>query len=98
MNGDYAALFMSYRPNSRSLLYPSIFFLRRYAVLLVLTLFPFNAMTQIYLQMFTTLYVIGFIASDSPFVDKTVNRQEMINEIMVWIAAFPLLVFTPWVW
>ena len=34
----------------------------------------------------------------SPYVEKKVNRQEIVNEIMVLIAAYPLLVFTPWIW
>ena len=67
-------------------------------MLLVLTVFPYNTLAQIQLQMVTTLYVIGFIAAERPYVDKYVNWQEIINEIMVWLAAFPLLIFTTWIW
>ena len=37
----------SYRPNRRSMLYSIFFFLRRYALILVLTLLPGNALAQI---------------------------------------------------
>ena len=93
----YKTLFEDFRFNRRSLRYPTIFFLRRYVVLLVLTLFPFNELAQIHIHMTSTMYVIAFVSAERPYKNNLINKQEFMNEMMVWIAAYPLLVFTTWI-
>ena len=43
------------------------------------------------------MYVIGYVARDQPFLSPSMNKQELVNEMTVLIAAYPLLVFTNWV-
>ena len=57
----YTQLFEGYRLNSTSLRYQIIFFLRRYLMLLILTLLPKEEVWPILLQMHSTMYVIGYI-------------------------------------
>ena len=47
--------------------------------------------------MISTMFVIGYIAGVHPYVDPWVNYQEIINEITVLMAAYPLLMFTTWI-
>ena len=88
----------SYRPNRRSMLYSIVFFLRRYTVILVLTMLPGNALAQILTTMLSTMVVIAYVGGIRPHANSNVNRQEIINEITVLVASYPLLFFTKWVW
>ena len=90
-------MFEDYKTKARPLRYLTIFFLRRYCILLVLTVYPANTLTQILTHMVSTMYVIGFVAGDRPFRLPSMNNQELLNEMTVLIAAYPLLIFTNWV-
>ena len=46
--------------------------------------------------MWSTMYVITYIASIQPYISSLTNKQEIINEMTVWVAAYPLLTFTSW--
>ena len=94
----YHEMLGSYRPNRRSMLYSFIFFLRRYTVILALTTLSWNGNLQILTSMISTMVVIAYIAGVRPHVSPSVNNQEIINEITVLIATYPLLFFTKWVW
>ena len=91
-------LFEDYRPNSSSLMYPIIFLLRRYGIIVVLITMPQLKYAQILSQFFLTMVVITHLWSYRPYDSLFVNRQELINEHMVMLAAYPLYCFTPWVW
>ena len=88
----------SYRPNRKSMLYKIVFFLRRYSVILVLTLLPGNTLSQILTTMISTMVVIAYVSGIRPHARASINNQEIINEITVLIASYPLLIFTSWVW
>ena len=47
--------------------------------------------------MLTTISVIVYIASVRPYIVSYVNRQEIVNELTVLAASYPLLIMTPWV-
>ena len=80
------------------MLYKIVFFLRRYSVILVLTLLPGNTLSQILTTMISTMVVIAYVSGIRPHARATINNQEIINEITVLIASYPLLIFTNWVW
>lgn len=90
-------MFEDYRSNFSSVFYPFVFFLRRYATLLVLTLLPDYTLTQILGQMIATGFVTFYIMAKRPFKEPSHNRMEAYNEATVLIAAYPLLIFTDWV-
>lgn len=93
----YSRLFEDYRPKLPAIRYPVVFFLRRYSILLAMTLLPFHKLLQIQCQMIGTIFVIAYLLYYQPYLEKKFNRQEAINEITVLLAAYPLLVFTEWV-
>ena len=94
----YSKLFEDYRVNKASVRYSIVFFLRRYSILLILTLARGHYQLQIMGQMLGTMYVIYYIASARPYNISYMNKQELINEITVLLSSYPLLMFTPWVW
>ena len=95
---EYTNLFSDYKIQKWSLLYRSFFFLRRYCLLGVLALLNFHAYMQIHLQMASTLLMIAYIARVRPYVSPLDNLQELINELLAMLAAYPLLVFTSYEW
>ena len=48
--------------------------------------------------MISTMVVIAYVAGIRPHARAAINYQEIINEITVLIASYPLLIFTNWVW
>ena len=96
--GRHAVLFQDYKSDVLSLRYIFIFFLRRYIMILVLVTLRNYILVQIYFHVFGTMYVVGYIGHVQPFLDKFANRQEIINELMVWSSAYTLLCFTDFVW
>ena len=44
------------------------------------------------------MYVIAFLAGDRPYVSPLANKQEIVGEMIVLIATYPLLTFTDFVW
>ena len=80
-----------------SLLYSTIFFLRRYLMLLILTLLPTFSLTQVFLQMGSTMFVVAYLGRVMPYQSRVFGVIELINELMVLGAAYPLLTFTDWV-
>ena len=45
----------------------------------------------------STMFVIGYIGREGPFSSRFANVQEILNELTVFVAAYPLLTFTAWV-
>ena len=43
------------------------------------------------------MYVITYIGGERPYTSMAMNVIEILNEIFVFMAAFPLLTFTEWV-
>lgn len=96
-DSKYFDLFSTFREDNTSLRYGVYFFLRRYIMVSLLVIVPKNSLTQIFGQIFSTLFVASFVAGNRPFTFTFSNRQEAINEMMVLVAAYPLLFFTQWV-
>ena len=92
-----AKLFDNYRLNQMALLYSTLFFLRRYVMLLILTLFPTFGLTQVFLQMASTMFIIAYLGRVMPYQSKAFNIMEIVNELVVLGATYPLLTFTDWV-
>ena len=97
-NSEHFELFEPYRTNSESLMYPVFFLMRRYQMILVLIVFPGYKYAQILSQFMATMLMIIHVWGSRPYDSLFLNRQELINEHMVLIAAYPLYCFTPWVW
>lgn len=94
----YAELFEGHRPDRAALLYQFVFLSRRYLMICVLTIMPWSKYVQMLSQIWATIFVICYLIMNRPFVDRFLNWQETINEFTVLIAAYPLYVFTNWVW
>lgn len=90
-------LFEGYRANKAALIYPFVFFLRRYLMILILTVMPWSKYSQILGQIYGTIFVIYYLSHFRPFTEGFLNLQERVNEITVLFAAYPLFVFTDWV-
>ena len=91
-------MFESFRKNALALRYPVVFTMRRYLMVLILTVLPRRTNSQIFGHMLSTILVISYIWSNMPFENQAISIQEMINELLVVFAAYPLLFFTDWVW
>lgn len=94
-HSKWAPMFSAYRKKAASMNYMIFFFLRRYCVLLVLTVLPLSGYFQIVIMMIASIFIIAIIARDSPFENGRLNSMELTNEIVVLLAAYPLLLFTP---
>ena len=94
---EASEVFEGYRVNFTALFYPFVFFLRRYATLIVLTFLQDYRDLQILGHIVATGFVTFYILTYRPFEESTRNRMEAYNELTVLIAAYPLLVFTAWV-
>ena len=80
------------------LLYDLIFFVRRYIMVIVLTVLPKQRNVQINIQLVSTLFVMSYTTYVLPFVNMLQNYQETMNEIWVLIASYHLFTFTEWVY
>ena len=74
-----------------------IFFIRRFAMILVLTMLPSYQNIQAFAQLGSTGFVIFYISHERPFVEPSQNRMERINELSVLMAGYTLLAFSDWV-
>ena len=80
-----------------ALSFQMVFFLRRYLTLLILTLLPTFSLSQIFVQMASTIIVIAYLWNVRPYKSPLLNFIETINEVTVLVAAYPLLTFTNWI-
>jgi len=71
--------------------------MRRFTVILILTLLPLYRLVQIIAHLASTSVMVVFLIRVKPFYRQTVNIQEILNEISVIIAGFHLFIFTEWV-
>lgn len=88
--------FSQYKRRRMPLLYSNIFFLRRYSIILVLTLLPLNELMQIHAHMISTIYVVSYLCEFHPYEKSAINYQEITNEVIVLMATYPLFFFTDW--
>ena len=63
----HAELFEGYRQNKQSLTYPCVFFVRRYLLILVLTVVPGHTKLHLAYQIGSTMYVVTYIARFKPY-------------------------------
>ena len=96
--GRHAYLFTAYKPEKQALRYPTIFFLRRYCMILTLVLMPNFKYAQILMQLHAAMYMIAYMGHVQPYLSNFINKQEIINEIVVWSAAYTLFCFSDFVW
>ena len=89
IDSNNADLFDSLRSNGPAL--------RCYAIIAILTGDPNLMFSQIYGHFLSTMYVISYLWSRRPYENSKLTVQEVLNEGVVLLAAYPLLVFTPWV-
>ena len=90
-------MFSEYRANFTALNYQTLFLVRRYLILLILTLLPAFYLTQVFLHMISTIGVTAYLGRAQPYQSKLNNIIEILNELTVFVAAYPLLTFTDWV-
>ena len=69
----YSLLFEAYKKNNKSLMYQSLYFFRRYALLITLTFLHVFGYAQILCQIISTMFMIGYMASERPYVSKLSN-------------------------
>lgn len=91
-------LFSDYRVDKQALWYPIIFWLRRYVVILTLTLLSAYKLQQIAIYQIATSVVIYYLSVARPQRSTFVRNQEIVNELMVMIATYPLYCFTDYVY
>ena len=91
-------MFEGYRLNGPALSYPVFFAVRRYGIILVLTLLRDYPYLQIFSHMIITGLAIDYLWAFNPYTNKAITRQEIINETVVLLATYPLLMFTDWEW
>lgn len=87
-------IFAQFRPKREALVYPLVFFLRRYSAIIVLTVPTESMLAQIHLHMFLTGFVVYYLISFAPYYEPKQNRLETFNELTVLLASYPLLMFT----
>ena len=90
-------MFSAYRANLTALNYPTIFLVRRYLMLLILTLTPTLSLLQVFLHMMSTMGIAAYLGRAQPFQSRLANFIEIFNELTVFMAAYPLLTFTDWI-
>ena len=100
----YAGIFHEYKRNLHSLRYDIVWVVRRYTISLccigtgfqILEQLQFWYYIQINIQLWSTGIVLSYITWHSPFKKKTINIQEIFNEIMVMACTYMLFCFTDW--
>jgi len=78
-------------------MYHIFFFLRRYVMLLILTVLSEYAIWQINVHLMSTVFIISYIFSQRPYEEPWANLHELLNECFIFAAAYPLFAFTDWV-
>ena len=95
----HADFFENLRDKPSSLIYQVTFFQRRYCMIFIITLLSNSGFYSIHGQMISTMYVVAYLLLTRPFKANNLNNIELVNEITVLMAAYPLLVFMgDWVW
>jgi len=94
----YAKFFSDFKQDKDSMSYVLIFFCRRYSMVLIVTILPNFRNVQIVSQLWSTLFVMSYIAFVKPFKNMRTTFQEVVNEATTMLAAYPLLAFTEWVY
>ena len=94
----YQKLFEGMKPEKEALAFNVIFFVRRYFMILVITLLPNYRNTQIVCQLWSTLFMMSYISWVRPFEREGQNTLEIINEIIVLLASYHLFCFTEWIY
>ena len=77
--------------------YHLVFLVRRYAMILILMLLPGNFLPQILSHLSLTTIVISYLATNLPYQNRYLSYKEIVNEILVALAAYPLWTFSDWV-
>ena len=68
-------------------------------MIFIITLLSNSGFYSIHGQMISTMYVVAYLLLTKPFKESNLNSIELVNEITVLVAAYPLLVFMGnWVW
>ena len=62
-------MFTGFKLNRNALLYPFWFFIRRYLVILVLTIATSSTLLQIHFYMLLTCYIVYYLASFKPYYE-----------------------------
>ena len=89
----YGTLYKGLRPNTKSLFYPSVFFLRRLFVSAVLTYVPLFII-QLTLNQTFSFIIIFYLTEYNPFSDRNQGLVEIINEIWLVLSTDLLVLFT----
>ena len=66
-------IFEDFYENGYSMCYPVAFTLRRYAVIIILTVMPGLKYAQIFGHIFSTMFVIDYLLVTKPYLDQKLN-------------------------
>ena len=89
-------LFGSFRLTKAAQAYHLVFLVRRYAMILILMFLPGKFLQQILWHLALTSVVVLYVALNGPFENHSLNSKEIVNELMVALAAYPILMFSGW--
>ena len=67
-------------------------------MVMILVWLPRHRNVQIVTHLWTTLYIMSYIAFYTPYKKSLSNFQEIFNEWMVLLGAYHLFTFTEWVY
>ena len=88
-------LFEDYKPQRiSSQAFYALFFLRRYFLIYSLVLQPDNVRSNILIHIFTTMFMIAYIWTLTPYSTDYRNRQELFNEVTILISIYCLTGYT----
>ena len=90
-------LFELYRVKNSAQIYQLLFLIRRYSIMLILVGMPTLKYAQIFGQILSTAVVICYLWAFQPFENGFHNTKEILNEVIVIIAAYPLFMCTAWI-
>ena len=80
--------------NFNKIFKPTVFLMRRLLFAISVVFFQYSWMTQLYIQMFTTLSKMIFFGAFNPMADWRVNNVEIFNECMFMLLIYLTLTFT----
>ena len=86
------------KKDRHALNYSLVFFGRRLLMVIVLTTLPTQRNIQITIQLWSTLYVMCYLAYVLPYLSYRQNVVEIINEFGVLLASYHLFCFTEWIY
>ena len=64
----------------------------------MLVAMPDMGLVQVFGHLFSTGAVICYLICCHPFKSSATNTREVLNEFIVMLAAYPLLMFTTWIY